>query len=155
MLPSPSLAELVVDIPCGIVERSTTASCSNALETSSSSEVCGLADIAASDDADELFRQKCAILQRLLADRASSGSRLAALHLRLRPSTVSGLDELGSGSDESADEGGAVETSVVWPTHTIRQFTVQGLQELVDGLVTSDESINRTGGEMCIREWSG
>ena len=83
-LPCPSLAELVVDIPCGIVERSTTASCSNALETYSSSELCGLADIAASDDADELFRQKCAILQRVLADRASSGSRLAALHLRLR-----------------------------------------------------------------------
>ncbi|KAM5542719.1 hypothetical protein V8D89_003680 [Ganoderma adspersum] len=119
-LPCPALAKLVVDIPC-----------SNARATSSSSERCG-PDTAAGDRADELFRQKCAVLQPLLADRASSGSRLAALHLRLRPSTVSDSNAPGSGSNDSAD-GGAVETSVVWPSRTVRQSIVQGLQVLVDG----------------------
>ncbi|KAM5542716.1 hypothetical protein V8D89_003677 [Ganoderma adspersum] len=116
----PSLAELVIDISCGFVHRSTAASSASGGRAASSSSLCG-PDPGTDSDIDELFRQKCSVLQRLLAAHASYC--LTSLHLRLHPSTSTALDSEapGSGSKDSADAG-AAETSVT-------------LQELVDGPV--------------------
>ena len=137
-LPCPSLAELVVDIPCGFVERYTaasSASCGRAAAISASS-LCG--PDGGTDIADELFQQKCSVLQHLLAARASSGSltRLTSLRLRLCSSTLTASDSeaLCSGSKDSAGAG-AGESSVVWPSYAVRQTMVQTLQALVDGSI--------------------
>ncbi|PIL30653.1 hypothetical protein GSI_07355 [Ganoderma sinense ZZ0214-1] len=128
-LACPSLANLVVDIRCAFVHRSAAASGSGGRAThvhESSSSLCRPDTVAGIDG---LFRQQCAVLQRLLAARASSRSRLKSLDLRLRPSKVSDF-----GFRETVD-GVPVDsrTSVVWPTRAAMKSVMKSLQEVVDG----------------------
>ncbi|KAI1783412.1 hypothetical protein LXA43DRAFT_1187024 [Ganoderma leucocontextum] len=127
----PSLAGFVIDISCGFVDRSSSAAASGGRATPSL--LSGPEDPGAVID--KPFQQKCADLQRILADRASSGNRLTSLTLRLCPLPISEPPD-GGGSQDSADNGAAKpETRVIWPNRAARQSVLQSLRELVDGPV--------------------
>ena len=75
--------------------------------------------IEPSTNVDEVFREKSAVLQQVLARRASSGTRLTSLELHLRPATV-------------YEHGWSIETDPVWPSPAAGQAVLESLDELVD-----------------------
>ncbi|KAM5542729.1 hypothetical protein V8D89_003690 [Ganoderma adspersum] len=81
-------------------------------------------------DVDEVFEQRCSILQRVLTRRASSGTRLTSLTLRLHPVTRTIL-----GQRKKPGDTGSAEPAAVWPSLPARQSVLESLQELVDGPV--------------------
>ena len=92
-----------------------------------------------------MFSEKCSVLRQVLAVRASSGSRLTSLTLRVFTASIFVQPSRNSVS------GGSAEPDPVWPSHAARQSVLASLQELVDGSVVL-KLLNQTEGEVSVDE---
>lgn len=109
-------------------------------------------------DVDEVFRQKCSVLQGVLTRRASLGNRLTSFVLYIRPASKgefdgseSGSDGSESGSQHSMDDGLAESDSTVWPSRAVGQSVLRSFRELVDSPVVF-KFVDRAGSEICADE---
>ncbi|KAM5542730.1 hypothetical protein V8D89_003691 [Ganoderma adspersum] len=142
----PSLAELV--ITCGLTVQLAAAAQKPKPKTVRSTR--SASKIEPSTNVDEVFREKGAILQQVLALRASSGTRLTSLKLRLRPPTV---------FEHGSSDGGyinlmnrvPVKTDPVWPSPAARQAVLESLDKLVDDPVIL-KLLDEAGHEINVEE---